>query len=696
MWRGVAMKYAKKDSKVAVRFALKDETVQTLEGSVKCNARDAILTGAQGEQWPIERHKFDQTYEPVTPTLAGCDGTYRKRFRPVDAQRALKETEIALGGSRGTLTASPGDWLITDEDGARWVVKSGIFEQTYEPVDEGHAQSTAKNNELSGVKPEGAIAAIPVYVSVSASETANDGAQNLLKSIKRLLPNTPIVIVDKTARANEDDLQVWFELGAARTGIDSDSRSDKRETVTAIAERDYALFAKTLEAETRQHGVKDYTLRCHRSLVAGMFHSNTRTNENEQALQVLAGQLVAVESFNDGLLEHPPSSRDQRNYIEAYAPWPHAHENGLIRIGAYADREASAFQRKWQRLVFATTEDIARTSVATQSEAGHENTGNPGPVGRQRRFLRLFLPPTSLIALGLIAALGLASYSELAGGCNAVSDPFLDRWIQCSSPSWKRWFGIASVAIYLLALGSAWVRYATAKIGHWERKHQDYRLLAEGLRVQQVFNVLGDVEDPRSGQSRSIARDFPDGLPTESGWVRLAIASLLHAHHQVSERHDSMDERSAWVRKHFVEHQITYHRDKLIARRERAIHRLSVASRWGGGLFLLMMSLLVANEVYSIIVDGKSNEGFLTEMWRHFVLILQVAGLAFWGGMRKIMDSFALEQEAQRGERVLKVLQTASAASGNELIQAAELFLTDQVAWHTLHRGKPIEATTGG
>lgn len=82
-----------------------------------------------------------------------------------------------------------------------------------------------------------------------------------------------------------------------------------------------------------------------------MFHSNTRTNEHEQALQVLAGQLVAVESFNDGLLDHPPSSRDQRNYIEAYAPSPHAHENGLIRIGAYADREASAFQRKWQQLV---------------------------------------------------------------------------------------------------------------------------------------------------------------------------------------------------------------------------------------------------------------------------------------------------------------------------------------------------------
>jgi len=79
------------------------------------------------------------------------------------------------------------------------------------------------------------------------------------------------------------------------------------------------------------------------------------------------------------------------------------------------------------------------------------------------------------------------------------------------------------------------------------------------------------------------------------------------------------------------------------------------------------------------------------------VVIGLICGLASWGAMRKVMDSFGLEQEAQRGRLVLSALAVAQAdGSRAAILAAADFFLQDQAHWHALHRSHPIEAATGG
>jgi len=63
-----AVRVCKRLIPVAVKFASDFGTCETREGDVSFCAGDAILTGVEGEQWPIERPKFDASYAAISPT----------------------------------------------------------------------------------------------------------------------------------------------------------------------------------------------------------------------------------------------------------------------------------------------------------------------------------------------------------------------------------------------------------------------------------------------------------------------------------------------------------------------------------------------------------------------------------------------------------------------------------------------------
>ena len=66
------------------------------------------------------------------------------------------------------------------------------------------------------------------------------------------------------------------------------------------------------------------------------------------------------------------------------------------------------------------------------------------------------------------------------------------------------------------------------------------------------------------------------------------------------------------------------------------------------GLFLVCLTLLIANLMSKLI---NHEAPVFSPMGQHVLLILQVGGLALWGSMRKVMDTFALgavENQAQR------------------------------------------------
>lgn len=128
------MQFKKKPIRLVVEFATQAGTIQTLEGIVSYEANDAIVTGTHNERWPIKRENFESTYSPVKPLHMGQDGDYFKKPILVNAAQILVEAKVTINMGNDSLTAKPGDWIVTDDSGKQWVVDNAIFLDTYEPI----------------------------------------------------------------------------------------------------------------------------------------------------------------------------------------------------------------------------------------------------------------------------------------------------------------------------------------------------------------------------------------------------------------------------------------------------------------------------------------------------------------------------------------------------------------------------------
>lgn len=94
---------------------------------------DAIVTGTRGEQWPIQRDKFEATYVPSEEGGAfGRDGLFHKVGGPVPVRRM--EEPFTVTAPWGELTGRPGDYLVQYGPGDFAIVDSDCFADTYEMV----------------------------------------------------------------------------------------------------------------------------------------------------------------------------------------------------------------------------------------------------------------------------------------------------------------------------------------------------------------------------------------------------------------------------------------------------------------------------------------------------------------------------------------------------------------------------------
>ncbi len=129
-----ALSVVKRPIPVRVTFATAGGTCQTLEGNVRYQAGDAILTGTRGEQWPVRRDFFLAGYQAIPPTKPGADGLYRKCPTPVHALRLKRPLAVPVGWQDDPLQGHPGDWLLRYDDGSHGIVQDAIFRETYEPA----------------------------------------------------------------------------------------------------------------------------------------------------------------------------------------------------------------------------------------------------------------------------------------------------------------------------------------------------------------------------------------------------------------------------------------------------------------------------------------------------------------------------------------------------------------------------------
>lgn len=120
---------------VDVEFASAAGTLSTTEGPVKYSIGDALLSGTEGERWPVARDRFDTSYVAVAPTRPGKPGRYRKRPTVVWAKPMVAAFDVTLDRERGILHGRPGDWLLQYAPSDFAVVSARVFAQTYELLD---------------------------------------------------------------------------------------------------------------------------------------------------------------------------------------------------------------------------------------------------------------------------------------------------------------------------------------------------------------------------------------------------------------------------------------------------------------------------------------------------------------------------------------------------------------------------------
>ena len=228
------------------------------------------------------------------------------------------------------------------------------------------------------------------------------------------------------------------------------------------------------------------------------------------------GQQLLAEDEND-LVLHVVCSRDRANG-EPAAPLTPFEARWLSSDldEPVADRLPDRYQR-----IFARTDEFNRDTLKYRDKISRERTDLISPDeykrlnGNDRRVFQLFYTAdwlanhfqrrlnTALRGTYLIAVLmGLSFilYADVPGYDNMVF-------------------------VFLLFFFVGFVLYRLGKKRHWHRKYLDYRVLAEGLRVQYFWQIAG----VSAGSGTEFAHDnFLQKQDIELEWVRnvMRVASL--------------------------------------------------------------------------------------------------------------------------------------------------------------------------
>ena len=110
------------------RIAQHDEVIQTREGAVPARPGDYVLTGVEGEVWPIAAEKFLATYEVAGATVC------RKRPIEVLASQMNRPFTVKVSWQDSPLAGEPGDWLVQYGEQSYGVVGESIFAKTYDVI----------------------------------------------------------------------------------------------------------------------------------------------------------------------------------------------------------------------------------------------------------------------------------------------------------------------------------------------------------------------------------------------------------------------------------------------------------------------------------------------------------------------------------------------------------------------------------
>jgi hypothetical protein len=123
------MKVMKKPVVLRWERAIAGTVIETKEGPVAAGGDCVLLTGTKGEQWPMPRSRFEETYN-FSPA-----GSCFKKPLVVEAVCMSEPFTVLTNWSPDPLTGKPGDWHLTYGPDDFGIVDADIFLETYDVVE---------------------------------------------------------------------------------------------------------------------------------------------------------------------------------------------------------------------------------------------------------------------------------------------------------------------------------------------------------------------------------------------------------------------------------------------------------------------------------------------------------------------------------------------------------------------------------
>jgi len=345
--------------------------------------------------------------------------------------------------------------------------------------------------------------------------------------------------------------------------------------------------------------------------------------------------------------------------------WPEGADHRRRYDAACA--QIAAFNIEVRRLPAAARAQVARCMHGLLPDA----VADAAPIGIRRLraafgasdYLAQKFQTRSRLVLRLFAFLALAVIASQA----FVTD---DVWSS------------EALAIYFGAILSAWMLHWLASARAWQTKFQDYRALAEALRVQ-FFWALADSAEQVTD---SYLRNHADAL----AWIRFALDGIVSGtrdHVRLYRMDDPLDPVAAErLRLYWFERQSAYF-SRQIQRTQSVVRVVHV---------LAYVSLGVAAAVALLLIGEHARPGLLAQPWRRLAPQVMALAPGIAAAVLYLIEKNALEPQVARYRHALATFgRTRGAVLTYRVIHdLGRDALAENAEWLMLHRDRVIKPLT--
>lgn len=272
--------------------------------------------------------------------------------------------------------------------------------------------------------------------------------------------------------------------------------------------------------------------------------------------------------------------------------------------------------------------------------------------------------------------------------------------------------GLLSLIFPALLLVAYGIYHSTLVKGKWQDHYQDYRALAEGLRVEFFWRLAGL---PPAAAADHYLRE----QRTELDWIRIAVRNLSSSFADIDENPASSSAQSApprverfdlvdrfWVRDQRKYFGKAAHRDEAAHEKiEKLVEKFVVV---GPVIAALMgLALLIPSPLQHWLHGGADHHG--PGYLFHKGLIILIFVLAATGGvLHTYADKRALAQQAKQYERMSTLFSVAErhleeflregriAEARQVILELGRASLAENGDWVLVHRERPVDVPHAG